>query len=103
MRHLIASRLNAWLYRPDASVPEKYHSWYYTTKVWERTRWMNVVTYKSPADMWNYQEILCSLQPSVVVEFGTAFGGSALFFASVLRQIGSQFRVLSVDINRERV
>jgi cephalosporin hydroxylase len=64
---------------------------------------MGVTTYKSPADMWNYQEILSSLKPSVLIEFGTAFGGSALFFASVMRQIGNRFRLLSVDINIERV
>lgn len=64
---------------------------------------MGVPTLKSPSDMWNYQEILFSLQPSLVVEFGTCKGGSALFFASVLRQIGKPFLVLSVDINLEPI
>jgi cephalosporin hydroxylase len=103
MRQMLASRINALLYNPDASAAEKYHIWYYTTKVWERTSWVGVTTYKSPADMWNYQEILFALKPSLVIEFGTAFGGSALFFASVMRQIGNRFKVLSVDINFERV
>jgi len=51
--------------------------------------------------MWNYQEILSSLKPSVVIEFGTRYGGSALFFSEVMRQIGGRFRVLSVDIDAE--
>ena len=42
-----------------------YHLWYYNTGVWQQTTWMGVQTYKSPMDMWNYQEILVSLQPSV--------------------------------------
>src|SRR5690349_18420198 len=103
MRHMIASRLNSFLYNPDASATEKYHIWFYTTKVWERTKWMNVTTYKSPSDMWNYQEILSSLKPRLIIEFGTAFGGSALFFAAVMRQVGNPFRILSVDINIERI
>lgn len=103
MRQALASRLSSFLYDPDASAAEKYHVWYYTTKVWQSTTWMGVTTYKSPADMWNYQEILCSLKPSLVIEFGTAFGGSALFFATIMRQIGARFKLFSVDVNVERV
>jgi len=40
-----------------------YHLWYYNANVWQQTTWMGVQTYKSPMDMWNYQEILVSLQP----------------------------------------
>jgi len=64
---------------------------------------MGVGTLKSPMDMWNYQEILVALQPSMIVEFGTWCGGSALFFASVMRQIGKPFVVYSVDISHARV
>ena len=60
-----------------------------------------VKCYKSVSDMWNYQEILLELRPSLVVEFGTCFGGSALFFASVMRQSGQPFKVLSVDISHK--
>ncbi len=67
--------------------------------IWDTTVWMGVKTLKSPSDMWNYQEILYALQPSLVIEFGTRYGGSALFFASVMRQIGNAFKVLSVDID----
>jgi cephalosporin hydroxylase len=102
-RQILASRLNYFLYSPDLSVADKYHCWCYNTKVWQRTTWMGVTTYKSPADMWNYQEILFALKPALVIEFGTAFGGSALFFASVMRQIGNRFRVLSVDIEDKRI
>lgn len=80
-----------------------YHLWYYNTGVWQQTTWMNVQTYKSPMDMWNYQEILVSLQPSVVIEFGTWHGGSALFFSSVMRQIGRPYVVVSVDITATRI
>ena len=81
------------------SAGTRYHLWYYRNRVWDTTTWAGVKTLKSPSDMWNYQEILFSLRPSLVIEFGTRFGGSALFFAAVMRQLGSRFRILSVDID----
>ncbi len=77
-----------------------YHHWYYSTGVWTTTSWMGIPTLKSPSDMWNYQEIIFELRPTLVVEFGTFRGGSALFFASVMRNLGQPFRILSVDITR---
>ena len=54
-------------------------------------------------DMWNYQEILFSLKPSVVIEFGTWHGGSALFFSSIMKQIGRPYIVVSADIEASRI
>jgi cephalosporin hydroxylase len=85
------------------SAGTRYHLWYYRKRVWDTTTWVGVKTLKSPSDMWNYQEILYSLKPSLVIEFGTRFGGSALFFAAVMRQIGNRFKLLSVDIDAETV
>jgi|SRR5579862_316750 len=85
------------------SAGTRYHLWYYRNRVWDTTTWIGVKTLKSPSDMWNYQEILSNLKPSLVIEFGTRFGGSALFFAGVMRQIGRRFRVISVDIDAETV
>lgn len=79
--------------------PTAYHFWYYHNSIWRKTSWMGVPTLKSPSDMWNYQEILFSLTPSVLIEYGTCWGGSALFFAAVLRQIGQPFKIISVDID----
>ncbi len=56
------------------------HQWYYNTEVWERTTFLGVPCGKSVSDMWNYQEIIFELKPSLVVEFGAHRGG-ALFFS----------------------
>jgi cephalosporin hydroxylase len=85
------------------SAGTRYHLWYYRHLVWNSTSWAGVKTLKSPADMWNYQEILYTLRPSLVIEFGTRYGGSALFFVAVMRQMGSRFRLLSVDIDADTV
>jgi len=96
-RRIASGVLAPYFYQPVGSETEEYHKWYYNTNVWKKTTWMGVDCWKSVADMWNYQEILFDLKPSLVVEFGTAHGGSALYFASVMRQIGEPFKVLSVD------
>ncbi len=85
------------------SAPTRYHLWYYSNRIWDTTTWVGVKTLKSPSDMWNYQEILSILNPSLVIEFGTRFGGSALFFAGVMRQLGNRFKVLSVDIDSSNI
>ena len=85
------------------SAPTRYHLWYYRHRVWDTTYWVGVKALKSPSDMWNYQEILSSLKPSLVIEFGTCYGGSALFFAAVMRQIGHRFKLLSVDIDPSNI
>lgn len=33
----------------------------------------------------------------LVIEFGTRYGGSAVYFANIMRQIGQPFKVLTVD------
>ncbi len=89
------------IYPPTGSEAAEYHKWYYNTKVWATTTWLEVKCRKWVGDMWNYQEILFALKPSLVIEFGTAYGGSALFWASVIRQTGQPFKVLSVDISHD--
>ncbi|MDA4110872.1 rhamnosyl O-methyltransferase [Mycolicibacterium holsaticum] len=88
-------------YRSTGAEPEEYCEWYFNNLVWQDTTWMGIETYKSPCDMWNYQEILVQLKPSLIIEFGTAFGGSAVYWASVMRQTGEPFKVLSVDISHD--
>jgi len=86
---------------PPGSEHTEHHLWYYNTRVWMTTTWMGVNCRKWVGDMWNYQEILFALKPSLVIEFGTAHGGSALFFANVARQTGQPFKVLSVDVSHD--
>jgi cephalosporin hydroxylase len=87
------------LFRPADSEAVRYQKWYFYRAVWHSTTWAGVTCWKSVSDMWNYQEILADLKPSLVIEFGTHHGGSALFFAHVMRQLGQPFKVLSVDIS----
>jgi cephalosporin hydroxylase len=64
------------------------------------TRWLGVRTDKCPLDLWIYQELLHELKPDLIVETGTAFGGSALYFASLCDLLGHG-RVLTIDVQEQ--
>src|SRR4029450_322452 len=64
---------------------------------WKDTRYLGVPTWKVPLDLWVYQELVWELRPGLIVETGTAHGGSALYLATLCETIGSG-EVVSVDI-----
>jgi cephalosporin hydroxylase len=64
---------------------------------WTNTFWFGVRVYKCPLDLWVYQEIIHETKPDVVIETGTLFGGSALFFAGMLDLLGKG-RVIPIDL-----
>lgn len=82
---------------PD--VLNAFHQAYYDSRVWTHTYWRGVPTLKCPLDLWIYQEILFELRPSLIIETGTAQGGSAFFLASVCDLIGYG-HVITVDIEK---
>jgi len=75
----------------------EFHRSYYDSYIWQDTRWLGVPAYKCPFDLWVYQEILTEQRPDVIVETGTADGGSALFLASVCDLLGCG-RVVTIDL-----
>jgi cephalosporin hydroxylase len=83
------------------TVADEFHRRYYDAGyaggTWADTRWFGVATLKCPLDLWIYQELLYELRPDLIVETGTAFGGSALYFASLLDLLGNG-RVLTIDL-----
>lgn len=50
--------------------------------------------------MWVYQEIIFEQRPDVIVETGTAFGGSALFLACMCDLVGNG-KVITIDIEHK--
>lgn len=61
--------------------------------------WMGVPILQYPTDMMVMQELIYDVKPDLVIETGTAFGGSALFYASILVNIDPQASVISIDID----
>ncbi|AQT79168.1 rhamnosyl O-methyltransferase [Mycolicibacterium litorale] len=101
VRSFANSVRSLFFYQPTGSEPEEYLKWYFNTFVWKKTTWLGITAWKSVSDMWNYQEIIFDLKPSVIIEFGTNQGGSSLFFADIMRKIGQPFKIISVDITHK--
>src|SRR5215213_3997375 len=63
--------------------------------------WMGVRALKNPLDAWVYPEILYEVRPEIVVELGSAFGGSTLFLCHMLDLLDVEAKVISVDHQRK--
>jgi cephalosporin hydroxylase len=77
------------------------------SKLWTRSGWNRRVTYEVtwlgvpiiqlPEDIMMMQELMFKLRPNIVVETGTAHGGSAILYASILDLLG-RGSVVSIDV-----
>lgn len=86
--------------KSDKEVVEDFHTLWYgrSNETWRSLRWMGFPVQKTPFDLWIYQEIIHDIKPDVIVECGTAFGGSALFMANVCDLI-DHGRIITIDID----
>jgi cephalosporin hydroxylase len=86
----------------EAEVTRQFHELYYGR--WSsgadtiNLSWFGHHLLKSPLDLWIYQELLVRTRPDFVIETGTFCGGSALYFAMLLDQLGHG-SVITVDID----
>jgi cephalosporin hydroxylase len=84
-------------------VADAFHVMYYHSNVWNgaNTKWLGVGIFNNPFDMWVKQEIIFETKPTLIIETGTAMGGSSLFFATLLDQMG-EGRIVSIDVWNEK-
>jgi cephalosporin hydroxylase len=61
-------------------------------------RYKGIQTMKMPTDMTLYHNVIWENKPQVIVEIGTAFGGSSLFFQDQLDLVGEGGRVITIDV-----
>lgn len=79
------------------------------SQVWLRASWNLKYSYtftwlgrpiiQHPEDMLRLQEVIFSLRPDVVIETGVAHGGSLIFYASLMKAMGTGGRVVGIDID----
>jgi cephalosporin hydroxylase len=61
------------------------------------TSWLGVRILKCPLDLWMFQDILHRTEPDLIIETGTARGGSAYFLACMCDLLGKG-RIVTVDV-----
>jgi cephalosporin hydroxylase len=55
--------------------------------------------FKCPLDLAIYMKLLWDLKPRTIIEIGSKFGGSALFFADMAQIFGLDAHVYSIDLD----
>lgn len=81
-------------------IVNSFHKLYYgfgDLQIWTTTHWLGTKIYKCPLDMWIYQEIIFEIKPDIIIECGTARGGSALFLSSICDLI-NKGKIITIDI-----
>jgi len=86
--------------RKDLIEPMRSFFNYHTKRASRRRKplWRGVTIIKTPIDLMLYAEMMWECQPNWVIECGTRYGGSALFFADILKLTGGTGSVLTIDI-----
>jgi len=63
-------------------------------------RWRGTRVVKFPQDLILYAQVIFKRKPDYIIETGTHFGGSALFFGDMLQLIGGK-KVISIDVSHK--
>lgn len=72
---------------------------FHQVPIWAHMWFQNVKIEKNPLDLWMMQQVIYETRPEFIVETGTAFGGSALYWAHTLNGMGLEnSRVITMDI-----
>lgn len=83
----------------EAATVERFHLLYRDgRRVDKDTWWRGCRVIKCPLDLWIYQELVFELEPDLIIETGTMYGGSAFYFASLLDLLGKG-EVVTIDKN----
>lgn len=93
----VRARVQAELVDRNPTIDAFHRLWYDSRHTWAMTYYRGVPILKNPLDLWVLQDIIHSQQPALIIETGTAYGGSALFMADALDRNGSG-AVISIDI-----
>lgn len=89
----------------EKSIVDQFHKLYYNSRLfgknWGNTFWQGIQIIKCPLDLWIYQEIIFELKPDIIIECGTASGGSALYLASMCDLVNNG-KVITIDIEPQK-
>jgi cephalosporin hydroxylase len=83
----------------DEQVIRRFHEIFYGRQTaWRPNEWLGISTLQNPFDVWITQEIIVQTKPDFIVEAGAYHGGSAALWATILKQVNPEGRVISIDI-----
>ncbi len=83
----------------EKQIVKYFHELYYNSpgQTWQNTFWMGIPIWKCPLDLWVYQEMIYEMRPNIIIETGTAYGGSAMYLSSICEIVNSG-KIITIDI-----
>lgn len=67
-----------------------------------KMNYFGIAIRKNPLDMWIFHELIYDLKPDLIVEIGSAHGGSTLWLAHQLDLLGKDgATIISIDVDRK--
>jgi cephalosporin hydroxylase len=72
-------------FKKNKKLIDDFHRLIYKSDLtWKANKWMGHNALKTPMDLWMLQEIIFEVKPQLIIETGTAEGGTALYMAHLL-------------------
>ena len=66
---------------------------------WFKNDWLGVPIWQLPEDLIFLQNIVSSIKPSIIIETGTKYGGSAIYLASLLKLLDlNHSKIYTIDL-----
>jgi cephalosporin hydroxylase len=65
--------------------------------IFTHTKWFGVGIQQNPTDAFALQQTIWDLKPDLLIEIGTNTGGSAIFYASIMREYNDDAMVMTID------
>jgi len=79
------------------NIVEKFSDLYYQSRGQMEWRGSNLI--KNPCDLFTLIDLLGKLKPGLIIETGTAEGGSALFMRDMLDLLNIDCQIVTIDVN----
>lgn len=70
-----------------------------TTRNFRTTTWLGHTIRQNTLDLWVIQETLAEIRPALLIECGTNYGGSALFYAHLFDLMGHG-AIVTIDVQK---
>jgi cephalosporin hydroxylase len=86
-----------WRIGSERTVRDYHLMMYANPAMWNLT-WLGIPVDQNPNDVWIIQEIIEEVKPDLIVETGTARGGSAAIWAMIQGFANPEGRLISIDI-----
>lgn len=80
-------------------ITDRFIDLYYTARGGDGINWKGHELLKNPCDLWVYIELIQKIKPKYIIETGTHFGASALYFSDMVKMLGIDTTIITIDIN----